>query len=148
MRIPSFIALLGLLGLLGCEAEAPVAPPPAAPTAPTAEVAFDSSRFEPVRRQWTNLLTMNSGNPWGSEGPLGGNWVQAVNGLNSSAMMWPDAYARPAAAVYLQLEEGAKLDETALRAQLKPKGFTLIQLLTPADTGIERGYVLECANFR
>ena len=142
MRIPSSSALLGLLG---CEAEAPVAPPPAAPTA---EVAFDSSRFEPVRRQWTNLLTMNSGNPWGSEGPLGGNWVQAVNGLNSMVMMGPDTYTRPSVGVYLQVEEGAELDETALRAKLDAKGFTLTQLLTPADTGIEGGYVLECANFR
>ena len=76
------------------------------------------------------------------------DWVQSVNGLYSSAMRGLDTYVRPAVAVYLQLEEGAKLDATALRAQLKAKGFTLIQLLTPADTGIERGYVLECANFR
>ncbi len=133
MRIPSSSALLGLLGLLGCEAEAPVAPPPAAPQA---EPAFDSSGFGPVPMRWTHPVTMDSR-----------GWVQAVNGLNSSAMMGPDAYARPAAAVYLQLEEGAELNETALRAQLEAKGLTLIQLLTPADTGIERGYVLECAAF-
>ena len=132
MRIPTSIALFGLLGLLGCEAEAPVTPPPAAPQA---EPAFDSSGFAPVPMRWTHLVTMDFG------------WVQAVNGLNSSAMMGPNAHARPAAAVYLQVEEGAELDETALRAQLGAKGLTLIQLLTPADTGIEHGYLLECAAF-
>ncbi len=138
MRIPSSIALFALLALAGCAAESPE-PTPTPTPAPSlqAEPAFDSNGAGPVPMRWTSLVTMNSR-----------DWVHAVNGLNSSAMMGPDTYARPAAAVYLQLEEGAKLDETALRAQLKPKGFTLIQLLTPADTGIERGYVLECANFR
>ena len=135
MRIPSSITLFGLLGLAGCAAEfSEPTPTPAA--SPQAEPAFDSSSVGPVPLRWTNLVTMNLR-----------DWVRAVNGLNSSAMMGPDTYARPAAAVYLQVEEGAELDETALRAQLDAKGLTLIQLLTPADTGIERVYVLECAAF-
>ena len=130
MRIPW---VCSLLGLLSCEPEIPETPPPAAP--PTA-AAIAGSRFEPARRRWTNLLTTSSD-----------HWVQTVNGLNTTVATVPDSYTRPAAGVFLQTEDGAELDETALRAELADKGLTVIQLLTPEDTGVEGGYVLECAAF-
>ena len=133
MRIANSWATLALLGLFACDEAATVTPPPPAVESRQPETTRDS--FEAVPQQATQLLV-------GAH-----NWLQAVNGLNSTRWLPTSTSTYPSVGAYLQVAEGADLDGPTLRAALEARGYTVTQVLTPTDTGIAGGYILECANF-
>ncbi|MEM7199230.1 MAG: hypothetical protein AAF628_03130 [Planctomycetota bacterium] len=135
MKTTPSIALLGLFGLLGCDTDAPEPAPPHTASAEV-EPSPDESEVRPAPVHWIHAISLDAH-----------DWVQTVNGLNMNVPMGPDTHTRPAAAVYLQAEDGTELDEATLRAQLEKKRLTVVQLLTPAETGVKGGYLLECAAF-